>query len=78
VQLLIPETGDPGIEWVADVDEASDLFYVGAWLIVLMGFLGVVAFVGFYDVLREAGTVMVLAPILVRAKLVLAPAASHQ
>lgn len=64
VELLIPETGEPGLEWVADVDTASGLFFVGAWLIILMGFLGIVAFVGFYDVLREAGTVMVLAPVL--------------
>lgn len=64
VDLLIPETGEPGLEWVADVDAASGLFFVGAWLIILMGFLGIVAFVGFYDVLRGAGTVMVLAPVL--------------
>jgi hypothetical protein len=29
-----------------------------------MGFLGIVAFVGFYEALREAGPVMILAPIL--------------
>jgi len=64
VELLIPETGESGREWIADVDKASGLFFVGAWLIVLMGFLAIVAFVGFYDVLREAGRVMVLAPVL--------------
>jgi Domain of unknown function (DUF4386) len=64
VQLLIPETGKPGLEWIADVDAASGLFYTGAWLIILMGFLGIGALVGFYDVLRDAGRVMVLAPIL--------------
>jgi hypothetical protein len=64
VQLLIPETGEPGLEWIADVDAASGLFFTGAWLIVLMGFFGIVAMVGFYDVLRDAGEVMVLAPIL--------------
>jgi hypothetical protein len=64
VQLLIPETGKPGLEWIADVDAASGLFFTGAWLIILMGFLGIVALVGFYDVLRDAGRVMVLAPIL--------------
>ena len=31
---------------------------------ILMGFLGIVALVGFYDVLRDAGKVMELAPIL--------------
>jgi hypothetical protein len=57
VQLLIPETGEPGLEWIADVDAAGGLFFTGAWLIILMGFLGVVAFAGFYDVLRDAGKV---------------------
>lgn len=64
VQVLIPETGSAGREWIADVDEAGGLFYLGAWLIILMGFLGVVAFLGFYDALRDAGRVLVLAPIL--------------
>ena len=64
VQVLIPETGSAGREWIADVDAAGGLFYLGAWLIILMGFLGVVAFVGFYDALREAGQLLVLAPVL--------------
>jgi hypothetical protein len=58
------ETGEPGLDWIADVDGASGFFYAGAWLIILMGFLGIVAFVGFYDVLSDAGRVTVLAPIL--------------
>jgi hypothetical protein len=64
VGVLIPETGRPGLEWIADVDAAGGLFFTGAWLVILMGFLGIVAFVGFYDALREAGPVMILAPIL--------------
>lgn len=64
VQVLIPETGQQGREWIADVDAAGALFYLGAWLVILMGFLGVVALVGFYDHLRPAGQVTVLAPIL--------------
>lgn len=64
VQVLIPETGSAGREWIADVDAAGGLFYLGAWLIIVMGFLGIVAFVGFYDALRDAGRVLVLAPIL--------------
>lgn len=64
VQLLIPETGQPGREWIADVDAANGLFFIGAWLIILMGFLGIAAFVGFYGVLRDAGEVFVLAPVL--------------
>jgi Domain of unknown function (DUF4386) len=64
VQLLIPETGRPGVEWIADVDAADGLFFIGAWLVILVGFLGIAALVGFYDVLRDAGTVFVLAPVL--------------
>lgn len=64
VPVLIPETGSAGREWIADVDAAGGLFYLGAWLIIVMGFLGIVAFVGFYDALRDAGRVLVLAPIL--------------
>jgi hypothetical protein len=33
-------------------------------LVILMGYLGIVALVGFYDTLRLAGPVMILAPIL--------------
>ena len=62
--VLIPETGRPGRDWVAAVDGAGGLFFVGAWLVILMGFLGIVALVGFYDTLRLAGPVMILAPIL--------------
>jgi Domain of unknown function (DUF4386) len=64
VQVLIPETGDAGTDWIRDVDSAGQLFLAGAWLVILMGFLGMVAMVGFYDALRQAGPVMVLAPIL--------------
>jgi hypothetical protein len=46
------------------VDRAGGLFFVRAWLVVLMGFLGIVPLVGFYDTLRSAGPVMILAPIL--------------
>jgi hypothetical protein len=63
VQVLIPETGEDGIEWIADVDEASDTFYVGAWILIFAGFLGIAALVGFYDALRDAGPAMILAPI---------------
>jgi len=35
VQVLIPETGAPGREWIADVDAAGGLFLTGAWLIIL-------------------------------------------
>jgi hypothetical protein len=64
VQVLIPETGEGGLEWIADVDDAAGAFFAGAWLAVLGGVLGAVALVGFYAALRDAGPVMVLAPIL--------------
>lgn len=64
VQVLIPETGAEGREWIADVDDAGGLFFVGAWLTIVGGFLGIVAFVGFHDALKEAGRALVLAPIL--------------
>jgi hypothetical protein len=64
VEVLIPETGRSGLDWIADVDRAGGLFLTGAWLIILMGFLGIVALVGFYDALGHAGPVMILAPIL--------------
>ena len=63
-QDLIPQTGADGLEWIADVDDAGDLFFVGAWLIVLVTLVGSIALVGFYDVLKGAGPVLVLAPIL--------------
>ena len=64
VQTLIPETGENGLEWIADVDGAGDLFLVGAWLVILGGYLGMVALIGFYDAQRDAGRVLILAPIL--------------
>ena len=71
VQTLIPETGEEGIEWIADVNDAGRLFTAGAWLTILGGYFGMVALVGFYDALREAGRVLVLAPIVGVSGLVL-------
>ena len=63
VQVLIPETGSEGAEWVADVNNVGDAFVVGAWIGVdLSGLLGIVALLGFYDHLKAAGPVMVIAP----------------
>jgi len=64
VQVLIPETGKDGLDWIADVDDAGGAFFVGAWLGIFGGFTGLVALVGFYFALREAGPVMILGPIL--------------
>jgi hypothetical protein len=33
------------------VDAAGWVFFVGAWLVILMGLLGIVALVGFYETL---------------------------
>src|SRR5215218_7836725 len=55
VGVLIPEPGRSGRDWMAAVDGAGGLFFLGAWLVVLVGFLGIVALVGFYDTLRLAG-----------------------
>jgi hypothetical protein len=64
VPVLIPETGEQGLEWIADVQDASDIFFAGAWLAIFAGLFGVVALVGFYDALRVAGPVMVIAPVV--------------
>jgi len=63
VQVLIPETGAEGLEWIADVDDASDLFFAAGWILIFAGLFGLVALVGFYDALKEAGPVMVIAPV---------------
>ena len=60
VGVLIPETGRPGLDWIAAVDGAGWLFFAGAWLIILVGLLRIVALVGFYDTLRLAAPVMIL------------------
>jgi hypothetical protein len=72
VQVLIPETGGhKTIDWIDDVNAASGAFFAGAWLVILGGFFALVAVVGFYFALREAGPVMLLAPILGAAGMVL-------
>jgi hypothetical protein len=65
VQVLIPETGGhKTIDWMMDVNDASGAFFAGAWLVILGGFLGIVALLGFYSALREAAPAMILVPIL--------------
>jgi hypothetical protein len=64
VQVLIPETGEEALTWIEDVEGAGNLFFVGAWLVIFAGLFALVAFVGFYDALRQAGPVVVLAPIV--------------
>jgi hypothetical protein len=60
---LLPETGSAGRAWLGAV-AADSRFAGGAWLLVLMGFLTMVAFVGFYAHLRVAGEILILAPVL--------------
>jgi hypothetical protein len=71
VQVLIPETGKGGREWIADVQDAGDLFVAGASVTVFAGLFGLVAFVGFYDALRHAGPLMIIAPVAGVAGMVL-------
>ena len=63
VQVLIPETGQDGADWVADVNDAGNWFVAGAWVVGLAGLLGIVALVGVYEVLKDAGPITILAPI---------------
>jgi hypothetical protein len=63
VQVLIPETGSEGAEWVADVNEAGNAFVIGAWIVSLAGLAGIVALLGFYDHLKSAGPTLVIAPV---------------
>jgi hypothetical protein len=62
VQVLIPDTGEE-LEWIADVDDAGNAFIAGAWIAVFAGLFGLFALVGFYDALKDAGPVLVIAPI---------------
>ena len=71
VQVLIPETGQEGLDWLADADDAGGLFVAGAAIVVFAGLFGLVAFLGFYDALRGAGPLLVVAPIAGAAGMVL-------
>ncbi len=63
-QDLIPQTGADGLDWIADIDDAGNLFFAGAWLIIATTLVGAVALVGLYEVLKDAGPVMIVAPIV--------------
>src|SRR3954449_13210672 len=64
VQTIIPDTGKDGIDWIDDVDDGGGAFLVGAWFVILGGFLGLLALIGFWEALRDAGRLLILAPIL--------------
>lgn len=70
VQVLIPDSGDE-LKWMADANDAGELFVAGAWIVVAAGLVGIVALVGLYDVLKSAGPYMVFAPALAIAGLTL-------
>jgi Domain of unknown function (DUF4386) len=61
---VIPETGDGLTTWVGDVVDNRTGFDIGTGMVVLAGILLAVALLGFYDVLRDAGPAMILAPVL--------------
>ena len=71
VQVLIPPTGKDGRDWIADVQDAGDLFVAGASVTVFAGLFALLAFVGFYDALRHAGPLMIIAPVAGVAGIVL-------
>lgn len=61
VQVLIPETGKDGLEWLADADEGGNLFVAGATAVVFGGLFAIGAFLGFHDALRRAGPMTTIA-----------------
>jgi hypothetical protein len=71
VQVLIPPTGKDGRDWLADAQDAGDLFVAGASVTVFAGLFALLAFVGFYDALRHAGPLMIIAPVAGVAGIVL-------
>jgi len=71
VQVLIPETGKNGLDWIADVDDASGAFFAGGWLVVIGGVLGLFALIGFWNALRDAHPLLILAPVLAVVGMVL-------
>src|SRR3954469_6930402 len=68
---LIPGTGAAAREWLAAVGQDTGRFAAGGWVLILMGYVAMVALISFYFVLRDAGPVLILAPALGVAALVL-------
>src|SRR3954469_8326059 len=64
VQTIIPETGKNGLDWIADVNDAGGPYYLGNWLVVIGGFFAFVAFIGFWEALRDAHPLVILGPAL--------------
>ena len=63
VEVLIPETGQDRAKWIADVQDAGNWFVAGAWIVVLAGLIGVIAILGFWDLLKHAGPFMLIASV---------------
>ena len=61
---VIPETGSGLVRWIGDVRDDRTGFEIGTGFVVLGGVFGVVALLGFFDMLRGAGPALVLAPVL--------------
>ena len=68
---VIPETGKEGLDWIADAQDAGNTFVAGAAIVVVAGLFGLVAFLGFSDTLRQAGPLMIIAPVAGAAGMVL-------
>lgn len=68
---LIPGTGAAVREWLTAVGENPGSYAAGGWVLILMGYVAMVALISFYFVLREAGPVLILAPVLGAAALLL-------
>jgi hypothetical protein len=73
VQVLIPETGQDGLDWIRDVDDAGGQFFAGGWLIVSGGLLALLGLIGFYEPLRRAHPLLILGPILAVVGFVFVP-----
>ena len=71
VQVLIPETGKNGLDWLVDANDGGNLFVAGAVIVVFGGLLAIGAFLGLHDVLRPAGSLVTVATVAGIAGMVL-------
>jgi hypothetical protein len=71
VQVLIPETGDDGLTWLADADHGGNLFVAGAVSVVFGGLLAIGAFLGLHHALKSAGSLVLVATVAGIAGMVL-------
>jgi hypothetical protein len=64
VQTIIPGLGKDGLTWISDVHDAGGLFYISGWFVIIGGTFGLIALIGFFEPLRTAHPLMILAPVL--------------